>query len=287
MIAPSTKFFYSFFIGLVLILLFLQKTVAVFYIIIVVIYLTICLGKNSVKPNIIILLTYIFFLFIIGHANNKRIGVFYFMPTQGNEAIYHYLVHPILTKGYKISGEDASIKMKADLTKWKIENKIKDDKSEKNRIKIFKFKNKYTQDLVMQYPITTLKIISWKMLQTGILNPMYILHYNLYEQDLFRKPPYYLEKSYTNFWIPRQIIYSILIYLIIFIGFVNSIKVLDIKYNLLLFSSALYMFFMLGWVGNSRYFSTSLIYLSVYFGFGINYLTRLNFNIFVKVFKKN
>ena len=139
----------------------------------------------------------------------------------------------------------------------------------------------------MQYPITTLKIISWKMLQTGILNPMYILHYNLYEQDLFRKPPYYLEKSYTNFWIPIQIIYSILIYLIIFIGFVNSIKVLDIKYNLLLFSSALYMFFMLGWVGNSRYFSTSLIYLSVYFGFGINYLTRLNFNIFVKVFKKN
>ena len=161
------------------------------------------------------------------------------------------------------------------------ENKIKDEQLEKNRIQIMKFKKSYTVKLMLNNPLTSLKIITWKALQTGILNPAYIFHYHYYEQDIQKKPPWYLEKSYINFWMPINIFYSLVIYLVVILGFVSSIKYLDLKYNLFLFFSAIYMFVMLSWVGNSRYFSPSLISLSVYFGCGINFLINQSF------YKKN
>ena len=76
---------------------------------------------------------------------------------------------------------------------------------------------------------------------------------------------------------PISLVYSSIIYLVIILGFLNSLKILNWKFNLYLITSAAYMFCMLGWVGNSRYFSPSLIYLSFYFGFGIKFLTTMNF----------
>ena len=69
---------------------------------------------------------------------------------------------------------------------------------------------------------------------------------------------------------PIQLVYSLIIYLVIILGFLNSLKNLNWKFNLYLITSAAYMFCMLGWVGNSRYFSPSLIYLSFYIKFLIN-----------------
>ena len=85
-----------------------------------------------------------------------------------------------------------------------------------------------------------------------------------------------MEKSYSDFWTPIKIVYSMLIYIVIFSGLLSSLRRIDFAFNLLIITSALYMFAMLGWVGNSRYFSPSLIYLSIYFGYGLNYLINLN-----------
>ena len=93
--------------------------------------------------------------------------------------------------------------------------------------------------------------------------------------DLKKRPQWYMEKSYSNFWTPIKMIYSISIYLIILVGFFYSLRRLDLTFNFLLIISALYMFFMLGWVGTNRYFSTSLIYLSVYFAYGLQYFLNL------------
>ena len=272
LISPSTTLKYNILIGLILSLLFMQKTVGIFYIFVVCLYLILCFKRKSIKSIFIIFITYVSILTIIGFSNFKRVGVFYFMPTQGNEAVYHYLAHDILVKGKNMTGEKAGQKLNKDLKNWKLENQIENENLEKSRIQIMKFKKKYTLHLIQENPIVTLKIISWKALQTGILNPVYIFHYHFYEQDIYKKPPYYLEKDYLNFWTPIKISYSLLIYFIIFLGFINSIKKLDLKYNLFLFLSATYMFAMLSWVGNSRYFSTSLIYLSIYFGYGISFL---------------
>tara|TARA_B110000444_G_C18815514_1_gene584916 strand:- start:951 stop:1652 length:702 start_codon:yes stop_codon:yes gene_type:complete len=225
---------------------------------------------------LIISLVYIFALVSIGYANYKRVGVFYFMPTQGSEAIFHYLAKPILTKSQNISNEEAQQILDHDLNNWINENKIKNISNEKNRIKFLKYKKKYTLDLIKNNLAISLKIISWKSIQTGILSPQYLFYYHYKEYDRNIRP-YYLKKDFYNFWMPIQLVYSLIIYLIIILGLLNSLKNLNWKFNLFLITSAVYMFCILGWVGNSRYFLPSLIYLSFYFGYGIKFLINMKF----------
>ncbi len=292
---PRQSLIYSLIIGALVTFLFLQKTVGIFYILIVIAYLSIVL-KKSFKFISLIILTYTVSLISIGYGNYKRMGVFYFIPTQGGEAIYHYLADNILRDNLNNSNKEISQKITEDLNNWKIENGIKKiisskdrlkisqtNATEKNRLKIMKFKKDYTFNLIKEYPISALKILTWKALQTLILDPVYIFHYHYFEQDLTKNPQWYLEKNYLSFWTPIKIVYSFLIYIIILLGFLSSLKHLNFAYNALLIISALYMFIMLSWIGNSRYFSPSLIYLSIYFGFGINYLVNLiRFKKFMK-----
>jgi len=288
LVFPKEKIFYNLIVGVILSLLFLQKTVGVFYFIIIITYLSIVYKKKSLKFLPFVLLIYSLTLLSIGYGNYKRMGVFYIMPTQGNEAIYHYLAENILSKSEAIPSQEIPKKMYNDLNNWKVENGIKkitqnedrlkiheDNTLERDRIKIMKYKKNYTLNLIKDYPIITIKIMIWKGLQTLILDPVYIFHYHFYEQDLKKRPQWYMEKSYSNFWTPIKMIYSISIYLIILVGFFYSLRRLDLTFNFLLIISALYMFFMLGWVGTNRYFSTSLIYLSVYFAYGLQYFLNL------------
>jgi hypothetical protein len=292
---PKQSLFYSFIIGILISLLFLQKTVGLFYFIIVIIYLSFKYKKKSFKYLSIIILTYAVTLLSVGYGNYKRIGIFYFMPTQGNEAIHHYLANNILRDNLDISNKEITQKINNDLNNWKIENGIQKKISkidrlniseynsiERDRLRIMQFKKDYTVELIKEYPISTLKILTLKALHTLILDPVYIFHYHFYEQDLKKRPQWYMEKSYSDFWTPIKIVYSMLIYIVIFSGLLSSLRRIDFAFNLLIITSALYMFAMLGWVGNSRYFSPSLIYLSIYFGYGLNYLTNLN--IIKKVF---
>ena len=288
LVFPKEKIFYNLIVGVILSLLFLQKTVGVFYFIIIITYLSIVYKKKSLKFLPFVLLIYSLTLLSIGYGNYKRMGVFYIMPIQGNEAIYHYLAENILRKSEAIPSQEISKKMNNDLNNWKVENGIKnitqnedrlkiheDNTLERDRLKIMKYKKNYTLNLIKDYPIITIKIMIWKGLQTLILDPVYIFHYHFYEQDLKKRPQWYMEKSYSNFWMPIKMIYSISIYLIILVGFFYSLRRLDLTFNFLLIISALYMFFMLGWVGTNRYFSTSLIYLSVYFAYGLQYFLNL------------
>ena len=288
LVFPKERIFYNLIVGIILSLLFLQKTVGVFYFIIVITYLSIVYKKKSLKFLPFVLLIYSLTLLSIGYGNYKRMGVFYIMPTQGNEAIYHYLAENILSKSEAIPSQEIPKKMYNDLNNWKVENGIKnitqnedrlkiheDNTLERDRLKIMKYKKNYTLNLIKDYPIITIKIMIWKGLQTLILDPVYIFHYHFYEQDLKKRPQWYMEKSYSNFWTPIKMIYSISIYLIILVGFFYSLRRLDLTFNFLLIISALYMFFMLGWVGTNRYFSTSLIYLSVYFAYGLQYFLNL------------
>ena len=276
LIKPTTGIFYNLLLGIIITLMFLQKTVGFLYIFIIIFYLILYFQLKSIKPVLIIFFVYIFALVSIGYANYKRVGVFYFMPTQGNEAIFHYLAMPILTKSQNISEGEAQQILDYDLNSWIDENNIKNLNSEKNRIKFLKYKKEYTLDLIKNNLATSLKIISWKSIQTGILSPQYLFYYHYKEQDRNIRP-YYLKKDFYNFWMPIQLVYSLIIYLVIILGFLNSLKNLNWKFNLYLITSAAYMFCMLGWVGNSRYFSPSLIYLSFYFGFGIKFIINMKF----------
>ena len=77
--------------------------------------------------------------------------------------------------------------------------------------------------------------------------------------------------------------YSLIFYIILLIGFIkikNDKK--NYKFHLLLIFLVCYLVFMLGWVGNSRYFVPSLIFLSIFFGHGIDYIKELRYKKIMK-----
>ena len=139
------------------------------------------------------------------------------MPTQGNEAIFHYLAKPILIKSQNISDGEAQQILDHDLNNWINANNIKNINNEKNRINFLKYKKEYTLDLIKNNLATSLKIISWKSIQTGILSPQYLFYYHYKEQDRNIRP-YYLKKI-SIIWMPIQLVYSLIIYLVIILVF--------------------------------------------------------------------
>ena len=259
----KTKFF---FVGLLLGLMFLQKVLALFYLIPIYLFYLTKYKKRSYNPLIMITSSYLIVLLIVGYANYKRSGVFYFNPPAGKTTLHLYLPEVILMKATSISYEDAYNKKKSDEKKWLIENDI-NLKLEIDRFKYYDYLQNYTLNILIKYPITTLKFITWKTIQMGVLDPIYI--YNFLDKENKKRPYYYLDESYRKINLPLRILYSIIIYSIVLYGFIKCRKKISFENHILLISSVILMYLLLGWVGNSRYAVPTLIYLSIYFGYGI------------------
>ena len=263
---PSPKILINIFYGLLLGLMFLQKTISLLYIFLIISFLIFNFKNKSLKPIIVMSLSYIFILCFVGYGNFKRIGVFYFMPTQSSNAPYHYLSEPIMSKGMKISNIEASLKIKKDADLWLKKNNINLN-SEVDRLTFYKYQKQYATNLINEYPIIFIKHATWTSLQTAMMNPLYVLHYFYWEEEKDKK--FYKTKKYKMIWWPINIIYSLTIYILVLIGFIRSFNILDLKLNYLFITSSLYMFAMAAWVGHDRYMLPSLIYLAIYFGIGI------------------
>ena len=260
----KTKFF---FVGLLLGLMFLQKVLALFYLIPIFLFYLTKYKKRSYYPLIMITSSYLIVLLIVGYSNYKRSGVFYFNPPGGKTTLHLYLPEVILTKATNISYEDAYNKKKSDEKQWLIENDI-NLKLEEDRFKYYDYLQNYTLNILIEYPITTLKFITWKTLQMGVLDPIYI--YDFLDKENKKKPYYYLDESYKKINLPLRVLYSLIIYSIVFYGFIKCRKKMSFENHILLISSIILMYLLLGWVGNSRYAVPTLIYLSIYFGYGLS-----------------
>ena len=139
-------------------------------------------------------------------------------------------------------------------------------------MKHYTYLQNYTFKIFLKYPIITIKHITWKTFQTGILNPIYIFEFFEYENA--KKPFYYLKDDYKKINLPLRILYSLFLYGIILFGFLSSKKDIKFEHYILLTFSSIYMLGMLGWAGNSRYFVPILIYLSIFFGHGLLRITE-------------
>ena len=255
-----------FLIGLLLGIMFLQKILALFYLIPIYLFYLVKYKKRSYSPLIMITSSYLIILLIVGFANYKRSGVFYFNPPGGKTALHLYLPEVILTKATSISYEEAYNKKKSDEKQWLIKNDINLN-LEVDRFKYYNYLQNYTLNILIKYPITTIKFITWKTLQMGVLDPIYI--YDFLDKENKKKPYYYLEESYRKINLPLRVLYSLIIYSIMFYGFIKCRKKMSFENHILLISSIILMYLLLGWVGNSRYAVPTLIYLSIYFGYGI------------------
>jgi len=160
--------------------------------------------------------------------------------------------------------------------KWRIDNNF----SEKNFDSVYKlrkFQQKKAIEIILENKIITLKIYLKKIINHLILNPFQTYYWHKYNQIEYSNEEFHLSEEAKKYFY-FKVLYSLIFYIILLIGFVkikNDKK--NYKFHLLLIFLVCYLVFMLGWVGNSRYFVPSLIFLSIFFGHGIDYIKELRY----------
>tara|TARA_B100002052_G_C15564380_1_gene454978 strand:- start:182 stop:667 length:486 start_codon:yes stop_codon:yes gene_type:complete len=144
-------------------------------------------------------------------------------------------------------------------------------------LKICKYFHERSKELIFSNPVEFIKYVAKKSLSFILLNPLHI-----YSDHKFLSGEKYYESDLHKKFIPYRIIYSLLIYFICCVGLIELYKKKEYKLILYLLVSSIYFFGILSWHGNNRYFTPVLIYISLFFGYGINYLLsiykKINFN---------
>ena len=202
---------------------------------------------------------YFLIILFIGYSNFQRFGEFFVIPYDQKQAGYVIIAHILNDESY----EDKDFKRK----KWIVDNNINlDDKTD--RMKLADYEHNYFKKSLTENPIGFIKIHIWKSLQGLILNPFETK--NSYKND--KGVPKYWEKyHYLYFY---KIPYALLIYLICFIGLLAALKNNEKNLSILILLIVGYYVSILGWVGTSRYMVPNLIFLSIFFGFGLNSLVK-------------
>ena len=265
--------FFCLLLGLFLGLIFLQKTVGVLFILFIVFYVFFTEVKYKLIKIFNINLGFFLVLILLGLDNFKKTGIFYVMPTQTKNAHYSVLVPQIYSEK---KDAQAYIELKESEKKWKIENNFSKENF-KNVYNLRKFEQNKAIEVILENKIITLKIYLKKIINHLILNPFQTYYWHKYNQTEYSKEEFHLsEESKKYFYF--KVLYSLIFYIILLIGFIkikNDKK--NYKFHLLLMFLVSYLVFMLGWVGNSRYFVPSLIFLSIFFGHGIDYIKELRY----------
>jgi len=261
--------FLGFFLGII----FLQKTVGVLFIFFIIFYVFFTEIKKKSFKILNIFIGFSLILLLLGLDNFKKTGIFYVMPMQTKFAHYTVLVPQIFSEKKDVQ---AYIELKETEKKWRIDNNF----SEKDFDSVYslrKFQQKKAIEIILENKIITLKIYLKKIINHLILNPFQTYYWHKYNQIEYSNEEFHLsEESKKYFYF--KVLYSLIFYIILLIGFIkikNDKK--NYKFHLLLIFLVCYLIFMLGWVGNSRYFVPSLIFLSIFFGHGIDYIKELRY----------
>tara|TARA_A100001015_G_C14982683_1_gene710163 strand:+ start:95 stop:1417 length:1323 start_codon:yes stop_codon:yes gene_type:complete len=239
----SNKNYYYFFYGLLIGICFLQRSVALFLVFVPIIYIIFIYKKNSILKVLNLTIAFSLILIVLGFINFKRSQIFYFLPTQTIDTPYTYFVGPDLKEMENIEIEN------------NLDRNIESDNiiyhKEKRKIAIRKIK-----DDKMKYFVLFIK----KSLHSTLLNPTEVRNVRLEGKDYYKSD---LHKE----WVFYRILYSSLIYLIIILGFLYSIKNKLLIPNLFALLG-LSIFIASGWVGYTRYWVPSFLCLSLYFSYG-------------------
>jgi len=275
-----------FFVGLFLGILALQKQLAFFYVIPILFYYLYFLDKDKIKKILLILSSYFLILSIVGFNNLGRTGKFYILTADTKLDLHLDLVEKVMMKKNKTSRHQFRVEEGKAMKKWINENKIELNQnkidSDKNytyweyRNEIVKEKDKEifdreiskrTINYLVNYPLDFAKFILKSSIHTILLNPFHIYSDNKYASGEI----YYSTKEHDNLVYVR-IAYSFIIYLFCLFGLYNLYRMK--KYNILslYLISLIYFYSLVSWHGNTRYFMPNVIYLSLFFGFGISFL---------------
>ena len=180
-----------------------------------------------------------------------------------------YFPSQIISKAEKINEIDAAVKVDNDRKEW-IKNNNINLNLEKDRIIYYDYLQKYSIKVLLKYPLTSIKFISWRTIQTGILNPIYI--YEFYSKENAKKPFYYLDENYKKINIPLRIFYSLILYTIVIYRFFHLVKIISFNHYLLIFLSSFIC--LVGCYWDGLIIQDILYqYLYIYLFFDTDYLT--------------
>ena len=260
-------------LGLFLGLVFLQKTVSIFFIFFITLYIFFSEHKNYKLKIVNIFLGFTIILTLLGYDNYKKTGIFYVMPLQTKNAHYGSFIIQIYNTKNELKLIDQLQKSEEE---WKVKNNYSEDNFQ-SRYDLGNFKQKKAIKIMLNNKIITMQIYLKKIIHHAVLNPFQTFYWHKYNQKDYYGIEFHLSKESKKYFI-FKIFYSLIFYIILFVGIFSFIKKRNkLDFHLLIFFLVLYLVFMLGWVGNSRYFIPSVVFLSIFFGHGLNYFNKLRY----------
>ena len=287
-------------IGLLLGVLFIQRTAGFFYLLVILIYYFFTLKKDKYLKILLLILFYLIIYISVGLHNYKRMGVFYVMPTETKYGVYKYFSKDILEKVNNASAREINQQEVIKSFLWLEENEINVDylkdyresqdrspygigllmDNEKDRIKYYSYLNKRAYKILLENPLITFKELINGFLHFSVLNPFFIyFDYEYYKDYDSNEIGDFVFSDKHKDLIPLRILYSLVIYTFVFFGIISCFK-RNPKLCFLLLGSVFYYYVICGWYGKTRLFVPILIYLSVFFGYGMDYIQS-----YIKKFK--
>ncbi len=269
-------------IGFILGIMFTISQEIFLYIIPLLFYLFILFKKKSIKPILSLMFGYLLIFIVIAFHNYKRIGEPYLYAEGIHTALYIYFAPQVLAKKNNSSVEQATKIMSEQAKIWIKKNNIDVTLSTtdfpeiiggsiKEKNKYYDYLQKTALKIIITNPFISIKRVFKQSLHHLVLNPVHIKYFYQFEG----RGKYNRSETHKK-WIPIRIIYSVIIYLVVFWGTIYSLKHMKKEIIFLLMISVAYVVLGLGWMGIPRHFVPSLIFLSIFFGNGMAAILNSN-----------
>ena len=260
--------------------MYLQRSVAILYFLPVLFFFI--LERKNLKFYFSYLFGFLIILSFLGLHNFQRSGIAYFTPYQSKQDLLIYLIPNVekekndkvtVSEVKRIKNEMANFKLKKDLN-LSLEKDLLIYGSQLRNLSI---------DYVLENPLDTLKVMIKKSLHASVLNPFEIYSFYKYEYKAKNHKFRYYKSEEHQKNIKYRILYSVIFYLVCVIGVYAMFKKRkSINFIAFLLISILYFTIITGWVGNPRYLTPNIIFLSIFFAYGFFELKRkvlINFKL--------
>ncbi len=208
---------YSYFLfGLLFSVLYLQRSVAMFFIFVPIIIILFNFKQKSFFKILNLIIPFLIILILLGTLNYKRSGVFYFLPTQTIDNLYNYFLPKIDSKLSNKSASQSKKKLMDNKNNFAINNKL-DLEIESDRIKFYNFQKNEAIKTLLNNKLITLREATISSVHSMLLNPVEIINTRIKGKDYYKSD---LHQKYVKY----RMIYSFLIFTVILIGFFYSLK---------------------------------------------------------------
>ena len=271
-------------VGILLSMLALQRSNGLYYIFPILLYFFLSKDLRFLKRVIYLFIGFVFLPIIVGYDNYKKTNRFFIIPLETKSVLHAYVIPNILSEEdleiekkkffETVAKENISINFNelANFNYSRYSFIFCDDVSKihySEKLKICDYFNKRSKEIIFSNPVKFFNFVAKKSLSFALLNPFHI-----FSDHKFLSGEEYYKSDLHKKLIPYRVIYRLIIYLVCFFGIFELVKKREKNLLLYLVISSFYFFIILSWHGNNRYFTPVLIYLSIFFGYGFNYLTN-------------